>query len=43
MNVNHHNRAVTFCVHRGMQRLRQGDFPIGNGYCMNGCIMGIRL
>lgn len=43
LNVNRANPAVTFYEHMGMQRLRQGDFPIGNGYYMNDYIMGINL
>ena len=43
LNVNRANRAVTFYEHMGMQRLRQGDFPIGHGYFMNDYIMGIDI
>ena len=27
----------------GMRRLREGDFPIGNGYYMNDYIMGLEI
>lgn len=40
LNVNRNNKALTFYEHLGMRRLRQGDFPIGNGYFMNDYIMG---
>jgi len=43
LNVNRANPAVTFYEHMGMRKLRQGDFPIGNGYYMNDYIMGIDL
>jgi len=43
LNVNRNNKALGFYEHMGMKRLRQGDFPIGNGYYMNDYIMGIDL
>lgn len=43
LNVNRHNRAVSFYEHLGMRRLRSGDFPIGGGYFMNDYIMGMEL
>ena len=29
--------------HLGMRKLREGDFPIGNGYYMNDYIMGLEI
>ena len=29
--------------HKGMKKLREGDFHIGNGYYMNDYIMGLEL
>ncbi|MBO7553372.1 MAG: GNAT family N-acetyltransferase [Bacteroidaceae bacterium] len=43
LNVNRNNKAVSFYEHLGMSKLRQGDFPIGNGYYMNDYIMGLEL
>mgnify|MGYP000661187041 CR=1 FL=1 len=43
LNVNRGNRALYFYEHMGMRRLREGDFPIGNGYYMNDYIMGLDL
>ena len=43
LNVNRNNKAVGFYEHLGMRRMRQGDFPIGNGYYMNDYIMGIEM
>lgn len=43
LNVNRNNKAVGFYEHLGMRRMRQGDFPIGNGYYMNDYIMGIEI
>jgi GNAT superfamily N-acetyltransferase len=43
LNVNRHNRAVTFYEHMGMHKDREGDFPIGEGYYMNDYIMQITL
>lgn len=40
LNVNRHNKALHFYEHMGMRKLREGDFPIGNGYYMNDYIMG---
>ena len=30
-------------AHIGMRKLREGDFPIGNGYYMNDYIMGLDI
>ena len=38
-----HVRALRFYEHMGMRRLREGDFPIGNGFYMNDYIMGLDL
>ena len=43
LNVNRNNKAVTFYEHMGMQKDRQGDFPIGNGFYMNDYIMAINI
>jgi hypothetical protein len=43
LNVNRHNRAVTFYEHMGMHKDREGDFPIGEGYYMNDYIMQMTL
>lgn len=43
LNVNRHNPALGFYERMGMRRLREGDFPIGNGYYMNDYIMGIDI
>lgn len=43
LHVNRQNPAVDFYRHLGMEILREGDFPIGNGYYMNDYIMGVSL
>lgn len=43
LNVNRNNKALHFYEHKGMKKLREGDFPIGNGYYMNDYIMGLEL
>ncbi len=43
LNVNRHNKALGFYEHMGMQKLREGDFPIGNGFYMNDYIMGLDI
>lgn len=43
LNVNRHNKALGFYEHIGMKKVREGDFPIGNGYYMNDYIMGIEI
>ena len=43
VNVNRYNRALHFYEHMGMKKVREGDFPIGNGYYMNDYIMGINI
>ena len=35
LNVNRDNKALLFYERMGMRKLREGDFPIGNGYYMN--------
>ena len=40
LNVNRNNPAVGFYRNQGLSILRQGDFPIGNGFSMNDYIMG---
>lgn len=43
LNVNRNNKALQFYEHMGMRKLREGDFPIGNGYYMNDYIMGLEI
>jgi len=43
LNVNRDNTALQFYERMGMRKLRQGDFPIGNGYYMNDYIMGLDI
>lgn len=43
LNVNRYNKALHFYEHMGMKKVREGDFPIGNGYYMNDYIMGMEL
>lgn len=43
LNVNRNNKALRFYEHQGMKKLREGDFPIGNGYYMNDYIMGLEI
>lgn len=43
LHVNRYNKAVNFYRHLGLEVLRVGDYPIGNGYFMNDYIMGGRL
>lgn len=43
LNVNRSNPARGFYERMGMRKLREGDFPIGEGYYMNDYIMGIDL
>ncbi len=43
LNVNRHNRAVTFYETMGMHKDRQGDFAIGHDYYMNDYIMRLEL
>ncbi|AVM51833.1 acetyltransferase (GNAT) family protein [Bacteroides zoogleoformans] len=43
LNVNRNNKALHFYEHMGMHKLREGDFPIGNGYYMNDYIMGMEI
>ena len=43
LNVNRSNRARGFYEKMGMRVVREGDFPIGEGYYMNDYIMGMEL
>ena len=43
LNVNRHNKALTFYQKMGMTKVDEGDFPIGNGYFMNDYIMGVDI
>lgn len=43
LNVNRNNPSLDFYLHMGMKIIRQGDFPIGNGFYMNDYIMGLDL
>ncbi len=39
LNVNRSNSAVAFYEHMGLRKVREGDFPIGDGFYMNDYIM----
>lgn len=43
LNVNRYNKALTFYQKMGMEKVDEGDFPIGNGYYMNDYIMGLDI
>ena len=43
LNVNRNNRALHFYERMGMHKLREGDFPIGDGFYMNDYIMGLEI
>lgn len=43
LNVNRKNRAVGFYEKMGMRKVREGDFPIGNGFYMRDYIMGMEI
>ncbi len=43
LNVNRDNKAVQFYERKGMRKLREGDFHIGNGFYMNDYIMGLDI
>ena len=43
LNVNRSNPSIGFYKHLGLQILRQGDFPIGEGFYMNDYIMGMDI
>ncbi len=43
LNVNRNNKAIRFYEHKGMRKLREGDFHIGNGFYMNDYIMGLDI
>lgn len=43
LNVNRHNPAVRFYERMGMSKVREGDFPIGNGFFMNDYIMALEI
>lgn len=43
LHVNRYNKALGFYQHKGMRKLREGDYPIGNGYYMNDYIMGMDI
>ena len=43
LNVNRHNKALTFYQKMDMKKIDEGDFPIGNGYYMNDYIMGLDI
>ncbi len=43
LNVNRNNKALSFYEKMGMKKVREGDFPIGNGYYMNDYIMGMEI
>lgn len=43
LNVNRRNKALNFYEKMGMRKLRESDFPIGNGFYMNDYIMGMDI
>lgn len=43
LNVNRNNKALFFYEKMGMRKVREGDFPIGNGFYMNDYIMAIDI
>ncbi len=43
LNVNRGNKAIQFYERKGMRKLREGDFHIGNGFYMNDYIMGLDI
>lgn len=43
LNVNKHNKAVSFYKHLGMRILLEEDFPIGNGFYKTDYIMGLDI
>ncbi len=43
LNVNRSNPAVGFYERMGMRRVREGDFPIGDGFYMNDYIMALEI
>lgn len=43
LNVNRHNKALAFYERMGMRKVREGDFPIGNGFYMNDYIMALDI
>lgn len=43
LNVNRSNRALGFYQRMGMEKAREGDFPIGHGFYMNDYIMRLEL
>lgn len=43
LNVNRNNPARGFYERMGMRILREGDFPIGDGFYMNDYIMGLEI
>lgn len=43
LNVNRNNPALSFYRKQGMYCLKEGDFPIGNGFYMNDYIMALDL
>ncbi len=43
LNVNKHNKAVSFYKHLGLRILLEEDFPIGNGFYKTDYIMGLDI
>ncbi len=43
LNVNRRNPALRFYEKMGMRKLREGDFPIGEGFYMNDYILGLEI
>lgn len=43
LNVNRHNKALGFYLRKGMTKIDEGDFPIGNGFFMNDYILELNV
>lgn len=43
LNVNRQNPAIRFYEHMGMNKYRESDDPIGNGYVMNSLYMRMEI
>ena len=39
LQVNKNNKALGFYLRKGMKKIEEKDFPIGNGYFMNDYIL----
>lgn len=43
LTVNRKNKAIAFYEYMRMHKLRESDEPIGNGFVMNCCFMGMTI